>query len=121
MSICHEFSHHFQAEVPLATSYALPALPEEFHQNAYPCILHGVDMRDEYPHIHPGMTVRGGRICPCNDAKQAYMPSMAISARKHRVENCSAHEVHRDRPGWPTSTEPMYMDLRYVDFASLQG
>ena len=28
-------------------------VPEEFHQNAYPCILHGVGMCDEYPHIHP--------------------------------------------------------------------
>ena len=26
---------------------------EAFHQNAYPCIVHGVGMCDEYPHIHP--------------------------------------------------------------------
>lgn len=29
-------------------------VPEEFQQNAYPCIVHGVGMCDEYPHIHPG-------------------------------------------------------------------
>ena len=28
-------------------------VPEEFQQNAYPCILHGVGMCDEYPHINP--------------------------------------------------------------------
>ncbi len=28
-------------------------VPEEFQQNAYPCIVHGVGMCDEYPHIHP--------------------------------------------------------------------
>jgi Xaa-Pro dipeptidase len=28
-------------------------VPEEFHQNAYPCILHGVGMCDEYPFINP--------------------------------------------------------------------
>lgn len=28
-------------------------LPEEFHANAYPCIIHGVGMCDEYPHIQP--------------------------------------------------------------------
>jgi len=28
-------------------------VPEEFHENAYPCILHGVGMCDEYPHIDP--------------------------------------------------------------------
>ena len=28
-------------------------VPEEFQQNAYPCILHGVGMCDEYPHIDP--------------------------------------------------------------------
>ncbi|NNE62727.1 MAG: aminopeptidase P family protein [Gammaproteobacteria bacterium] len=28
-------------------------VPEEFRQNAYPCIIHGVGMCDEYPHIHP--------------------------------------------------------------------
>jgi len=28
-------------------------VPEEFHKNAYPCIVHGVGMCDEYPHIHP--------------------------------------------------------------------
>ncbi len=28
-------------------------VPEEFHKNAYPCILHGVGMCDEYPHIDP--------------------------------------------------------------------
>lgn len=27
-------------------------VPEEFHRNAYPCIVHGVGMCDEYPHIH---------------------------------------------------------------------
>ena len=29
-------------------------VPEAFRQNAYPCILHGVGMCDEFPHIHPG-------------------------------------------------------------------
>ena len=28
-------------------------VPEEFRENAYPCIVHGVGMCDEYPHIHP--------------------------------------------------------------------
>ena len=28
-------------------------VPEEFQPNAYPCIVHGVGMCDEYPHIHP--------------------------------------------------------------------
>lgn len=28
-------------------------VPEEFHSNAYPCIVHGVGMCDEYPHLHP--------------------------------------------------------------------
>jgi hypothetical protein len=46
------------------------------------------------------------------------MPSMAISARKHRAANWSVHEVHEDRPCWRTSTELMYMDVRYVDLAS---
>jgi hypothetical protein len=34
------------------------------------------------------------------------------------VENRSARLVHEDRPGWRTSTELMYMDVRYVDLAS---
>jgi lipopolysaccharide export system protein LptA len=76
--------------------------------------------------------------CFCAPAKQIYMPSMAISARKHRagdymdavvrrsegrtihgaiVENHSVHEVHQERPG---STELMCMDVRYVDFAGAQ-
>ncbi len=29
-------------------------VPEEFQHNAYPCIVHGVGMCDEYPHVHPG-------------------------------------------------------------------
>lgn len=29
------------------------AVPEEFQHNAYPCIIHGIGMCDEYPHIHP--------------------------------------------------------------------
>jgi hypothetical protein len=49
------------------------------------------------------------------------MPSLAITARKHRVENPSVLEVYEDRLGWRTSTELMYMDVRHVDFASLQG
>lgn len=28
-------------------------VPEEFQGNAYPCVLHGIGMCDEYPHIHP--------------------------------------------------------------------
>ena len=28
-------------------------VPEAYHDNAYPCILHGVGMCDEYPHLHP--------------------------------------------------------------------
>ena len=28
-------------------------MPEEFHKNAYPCIIHGVGMCDEYPNILP--------------------------------------------------------------------
>lgn len=28
-------------------------MPEEYHHNAYPCILHGVGMCDEYPNIIP--------------------------------------------------------------------
>jgi hypothetical protein len=58
--------------------------------------------------------------CFCAPAKQAYMPSMAITARKHRAENRSVHEVHQDRPGLRTSTELMYMDVRYVGFAGAQ-
>ena len=27
--------------------------PEEFHQNAYPCVIHGVGMSDEYPQVKP--------------------------------------------------------------------
>jgi hypothetical protein len=34
------------------------------------------------------------------------------------VENRSVHEAHKDRLCWRTSTEPMYMDVRYVDLAS---
>jgi len=33
-------------------SQAYP-VPEEYQQNSYPCILHGVGMCDEYPHIDP--------------------------------------------------------------------
>ena len=29
------------------------AVPQEFRHNAYPCIVHGVGMCDEYPHINP--------------------------------------------------------------------
>lgn len=29
-------------------------VPEEFHKNAYPCIVHGIGMCDEYPNIPPG-------------------------------------------------------------------
>ena len=29
-------------------------VPEEFHAQAYPCIVHGVGMCDEYPHLNPG-------------------------------------------------------------------
>jgi len=29
------------------------AVPEEYHHNAYPCIVHGVGMCDEFPHIPP--------------------------------------------------------------------
>ncbi|MDX6752441.1 Xaa-Pro peptidase family protein [Geminicoccaceae bacterium 1502E] len=28
-------------------------LPEEFHENAYPCLIHGVGMCDEYPRVNP--------------------------------------------------------------------
>ncbi len=28
-------------------------MPEEFHQNAYPCVIHGVGMCDEYPRVNP--------------------------------------------------------------------
>ncbi|MEM8498568.1 MAG: Xaa-Pro peptidase family protein [Pseudomonadota bacterium] len=28
-------------------------VPEEYRENAYPCVLHGIGMCDEYPHIHP--------------------------------------------------------------------
>lgn len=28
--------------------------PEEFHANAYPCVIHGVGMCDEYPRVNPG-------------------------------------------------------------------
>ena len=28
-------------------------IPEEFQENAYPCIVHGVGMCDEYPKIDP--------------------------------------------------------------------
>jgi len=42
---------------------------EEFRQNAYPCIVHGVGMCDEYPHIHP---VYRGPL-PYEDTLQAGM------------------------------------------------
>jgi hypothetical protein len=42
------------------------------------------------------------------------------SASKHRAENRSVRLVHQDRPGWGTSTELIYMDVRYVDFAGAQ-
>ena len=29
------------------------SVPEEFQKNAYPCIVHGVGMCDEYPHLNP--------------------------------------------------------------------
>ncbi len=29
------------------------SVPDEFHKNAYPCIVHGVGMCDEYPHVPP--------------------------------------------------------------------
>ncbi len=29
------------------------AVPEAFHQNAYPCVIHGVGMCDEYPRVNP--------------------------------------------------------------------
>lgn len=44
-------------------------VPEEFQQNAYPCIVHGVGMCDEYPHIHPNY--RGP--LPYDDTLQAGM------------------------------------------------
>lgn len=28
-------------------------VPEEFQENAYPCLIHGVGMCDEYPHLNP--------------------------------------------------------------------
>jgi Xaa-Pro aminopeptidase len=28
-------------------------VPEAFHQNAYPCVIHGVGMCDEYPRVNP--------------------------------------------------------------------
>ena len=28
-------------------------VPEEFHENAYPCIIHAVGMSDEYPQVKP--------------------------------------------------------------------
>ena len=44
-------------------------VPEEFQENAYPCILHGVGMCDEYPHINP---VYRGPL-PYDDVLQAGM------------------------------------------------
>lgn len=40
-------------------------MPEEFHKGAYPCILHGVGMCDEYPYIvphHRGRSVYDGTV-----------------------------------------------------------
>ncbi len=28
-------------------------VPEEFHEQAYPCVIHGVGMCDEYPRVNP--------------------------------------------------------------------
>ena len=42
-------------------------MAEEFQQNAYPCLLHGVGMCDEYLHIHPfyrGPLPYDGRLHP---------------------------------------------------------
>lgn len=44
-------------------------VPEEFQQNSYPCIMHGVGMCDEYPHINP---VYRGPL-PYDDVLQAGM------------------------------------------------
>ncbi len=44
-------------------------VPEEFQDNAYPCIVHGVGMCDEYPHLNP--TYRGP--LPYNDVVQTGM------------------------------------------------
>ena len=44
-------------------------IAEEFQANAYPCIIHGVGMCDEYPHLHPAF--RGP--LPYNDTIAAGM------------------------------------------------
>jgi Xaa-Pro aminopeptidase len=44
-------------------------VPEEFQDNAYPCIVHGVGMCDEYPHLNPAY--RGP--LPYDDVVQAGM------------------------------------------------
>ncbi len=30
------------------------SIPEEFREQSYPCVIHGVGMCDEYPHLHQG-------------------------------------------------------------------
>ena len=44
-------------------------VPDEFQENAYPCIVHGVGMCDEYPHINP--IYRG--LLPYDEPLQAGM------------------------------------------------
>ena len=40
--------------ISLSDFQAQAYLPDEqFHQNAYPCVIHGVGMSDEYPQIKP--------------------------------------------------------------------
>jgi len=48
------------------------------------------------------------KLHPCNDAKPAYMPSMAINTRQHRAENWSVYKIREDWPGRRFGTEFMY-------------
>ena len=64
-----EIEHNLKLIRPGITFFELQEqalqMPEEFHQNAYPCILHGVGMCDEYPNItplHRGRNVYDGTV-----------------------------------------------------------
>ena len=72
-------------------------VPEEFQNNAYPCIVHGVGMCDEYPHINPGFR---GQL-PYDEALQ---PGMVLCVESYMGAHGEVHGVKLEQQVAVTET-----------------
>ena len=76
-------------------------VPKEFQRNAYPCIVHGVGMCDEYPHLNPGFrgslpyedTIKAGMVLCVESYMGAVGESDGVKLEQQVLVTQSGYEL----------------------------